>query len=462
MDFAQKALKDVTLFPFWLDSKDAPHVTTELIGRTEADLVIVGGGFTGLWAAILAKETNRECDVVLIEGGKVAYGASGRPGAIVSTSLMHGLRNAVRIFPKDIAELEQLSKDNMEGFLDSLKRYNIDAHQNWGGELTVAIGDGRIRDIEDEYELHRRYGHDVTLLNKEQIKAEVNSPLYSAAVWNKKQSGTVHPVRLAWGLKAAAVKLGVRLHEYSPMESVEDLGTSIVIRTHDGAVRSPKVLLCTNAFAAGHSHIKRRVVAIRDRIVATEPLKKDQLDGIGWNNRQGVYDTRTQMNYMRMTKDNRIIFGGRLAYYYGGNTDPCGDRIVKPYFRLADAFQKTFPQLSDIRFTHAWGGPIALTTRMAVHFQEYYNGKMVWAGGYSGFGVSASRFGARIGLAKLEKSNSAETKLDFATTMPNRVPPEPFRWIGSKITLYALDTADEKGGWRNLWIKFIHSLGFPL
>lgn len=462
MDFLQQALKDVTLFPFWLDSKDVPTVEVQLIGKTQAELVIVGGGFTGLWAAILAKEENHERDVLLIESGKVAYGASGRPGAIVSTSLMHGLRNAVRLFPEDIVELERLGKQNMEGFLDSLERYNIDAHQSWGGELTVAIGDERIRDIEEEYELHRRYGHEVTLLGKEQVQAEVNSPLYSAAVWSKKQSGTVHPARLAWGLKAAAIKLGVRLHEHSPMESMEDNGAAMVIKTHDGEIQSPKVLLCTNAFAAGHAHIKRRVVAIRDRIIATEPLNREQLNSIGWNNRQGVYDTRTQMNYARMTKDDRIIFGGRLAYFYGGNTDPPGDRVVKPYFRLAGAFHKTFPQLSDIRFTHAWGGPIGLTTRMAVHFQEYCKGKVVWAGGYSGFGVSTSRFGARIGLAKLEKSNSPETKLDFATTMPDRVAPEPFRWIGSKITLYALDTADEKGGWRIHWIRFVRALGFPL
>lgn len=462
MDFARNALKDVTLFPFWLDSEDAPAVEPQLIGGTEADLVIVGGGFTGLWAAIQAKEADPGCDVVLIEGGKVAYGASGRPGAIVSTSLMHGLHNAVRIFPNDIAELERLGQENIAGFLDTLKRHDIDAHQTWGGELTVAIGDERIPEIQEEYELHRRYGHEVSLLNKEQVQAEVNSPLYSAAVWNKKQSGTVNPARLAWGLKAAALKLGVRLYEHSPMEALEDEGSAMLLRTHDGSVRAPKVLLCTNAFTSGHDHIKRRVACIRDRIVATEPLSDAQLARIGWQNRQGVYDTRTQLNYTRMTKDNRIIFGGRLAYYYDGATDPAGDRVVEPYERLATAFHKTFPQLDDIRFTHAWGGPIALTTRMAVHYQTYYGGKAVWAGGYSGFGVSTSRFGARVGLAKLDGKDLPELKMDFATTMPNRIPPEPFRWLGAQITLYALDTADEKGGWRKPWIKFVHALGFPL
>lgn len=462
MDFAQKALADVTLFPLWLDNAAAPTVEPQLIGRTQADLLVVGGGFTGLWAAVLAKEADPGRDVVLIEAGKVAYGASGRPGAIVSTSLMHGLHNAVRIFPDDIEELERLGQDNMAGFLDTLERHGIDAQQTWGGELTVAIGDERLPDIAEEYELHKRYGHDVELLDKAQEQSEVNSPLYSGAVWSKKLSGTVHPAMLAWGLKAAAIRLGVRLHEMTPMETIDDAGSHLVVKTHDGEIRTRKILLCTNAFAAGHKHIKRRVVGIRDRIIATELLSDEQVARIGWANRQGVYDTRTQLNYSRMTKDNRITFGGRLTYYYGGDTDPAGDRVVEPYHRLAMAFHHTFPQLDDIRFTHAWSGPIALTTRMAVHFQSYHGGRVIWAGGYSGFGVSTSRFGARIGLARLDGLDLPELKLDFATTMPNRIPPEPFRWLGSKITLYALDTADEKGGWRHAWLKFVHAMGFPI
>lgn len=198
-DLSQHALTNVTLFPFWLDNPEAPSVEPQLIGRTQADLLVVGGGFTGLWAAIQAKEADPGRDVVLIEGSKVAYGASGRPGG---------------------------------------------------------------------------------------------------------------------------------------------------------------------------------------------------------------------------------------------------------YERLAGAFFKTFPQLGDLRSTHAWSGPIALTTRMAVHIQRYYGNKAIYAGGYSGFGVSASRFGARLGLALLDGLDLPECKLDLATSMPNRIPPEPFRWIGSTITMYALDTADEKGGWR--------------
>ena len=461
-ELARSALTDVTLFPLWLDDSAAPAVEPQLIGRTEADLVIVGGGFTGLWAAIQAREADPRRDVVVIEAGKVAYGASGRPGGIVSTSIMHGLSNALRVFPKDLEVLEQLGHANMTGFLETLETHGIDCHAEWNGELTVAVGADKVGDLDHEYRLHIEHGHDAELLDREAVREQIDSPLYFGGVWSKKNSGIVHPARLAWGLKKTALSLGVRIHEISPMTAIKEQGSSLLVRTHDGEVHTPRVLLATNAFAAGHSKIRQRVAAIRDRIVATQPLSDEQLARIGWVNRQGVYDTRTQLNYTRLTKDNRIIFGGRPGYFYNNNTDPDADRHPRVYERLAAVFFRTFPQLDDVRFTHAWSGPIGLTTRMAVHFQRYYGNKVIYAGGYSGFGISASRFGARVGLALLDGSNDPETKLDLATTMPNWMPPEPFRWIGSMLTMYALDTADEKGGWRRPWLKFVTRLGFPL
>ncbi len=458
----QAALSDATLFPFWLDNPDAPAVEPQLIGRTEAELTIIGGGFTGLWAAIQAKEANPGRDVLLLEAGKVAYGASGRPGGIVSTSVMHGLSNALRIFPKDLEVLEQLGHDNLAGFTDSLKKYDIDCHDEWGGELTVAVGEENVTGLDQEYRLHKDHGHDAVLLDKDGIREQINSPLFFGGVWSRKNCGIVHPARLAWGLKKAAITLGVRLHEMSPMTELIDNGSSIVVRTHDGEVHTSKILLATNAFRAGPSKIRTRVAAIRDRIIATEPLSDEQMASIGWQNRQGVYDTRTQLNYMRLTKDNRIIFGGRLGYFYHGDTDPEADRRTQVYERLAGSFFRTFPQLGDVRFTHAWSGPIALTTRMAVHFQRYYDGKVIYAGGYSGFGVSTSRFGARIGLDLLDRKSAPELQLDFANSLPSWIPPEPFRWIGAQITMHALDTADEKGGWRIPWLKLVKKMGFPI
>lgn len=462
-DHARRALRDVKLFPFWLDNDAAPAVEQHLIGRTECDLLIVGGGFTGLWGAIQARQKNPGRDVVLIEQAKVAYGASGRPGGVFSTSVMHGLSNAKAIFPNDLEELERLGHENAEGFRRTLDEFKIDCHAEWGGELTVAVSPEHVEDLKPEFELHLEHGHDAVLLDADGVRQQVNSPLYHGGIWNRKASGTVHPALLAWGLKRAALALGVRLYELTPMTRIEDDGSALRVFTHHGQVRTPKVLFATNAFATGHPRIKSRVAAIRDRIVMTEPLNDEQMRSIGWANRQGVYDTRTQLNYSRLTRDNRILFGGRLGYFYDNDTDPAPDRESSHVFeRLAGAFFHTFPQLEDVRFTHAWSGPIALTTRMAVHFQRYHGGKAIYAGGYSGFGISGSRFGARIGLALLDGGDKPELKMDFATTEPNWIPPEPFRYIGARLTMYALDTLDEKGGWRHPWLRMVKALGFPL
>lgn len=462
MSFADTALVNVKFVPFWIDDASLKASEPALTNDIQTDLLIVGGGFTGLWASILAKEENPERDVVLIEADHIGHGASGRPGAIVSTSVMHGLSNAIRVFPNDIEALERLGHENMDGFLAAIERYKIDCDFEFGGELTVGIGSETDELLDEEFSLNQEHGHEVERLDEARTKAQVNSPIFTGAVWSKKRSGTVHPGKLVKGLEKAALSLGVQIHENTPLVSADDLAGKVSVTTDSGSILANKVLLATNAFAAGHKRIKSRVALVRDRLLATEPLTDAQMQSIGWANRQGIYDTRTQMNYMRLTKDNRIIFGGRLGYFFAGDPDPAEDKTREPYLRLAEAFHRTFPQLADVRISHAWSGPIGLTNRMAVHFQHYFDGKMIYAGGYSGFGVSASRFGARIGLAIADDRQLPELQLGFARSEPGWIPPEPLRWFGAKVTLYAMDTMDEKGGWRRPWIRFVEKLGFPL
>jgi len=460
---AHRALDGTRFTTYWLDSLGEVSCEPSLLENVSCDLLIVGGGFCGLWAAIHAKENDPGRDVVLIESKSIANGASGRPAAIMSTSVMHGIDNTERMFPNEVAELERLGSENMDGFQQTIEKYGIDCDVEWGGEMKVSIGDEGLPTVDEDYELYCKYGHDAVKLDRDQIQAELKSPIFHGAVWSKNRCGTVHPGKLVRGLKRVALELGVRIFEYTPhLDNAQKAG-HIEVRTPHGMVSAKKVLLATNAWAAGHKRIRSRVSAIRDRIVVTEPLTPEQLASIGWQNRQGIYDTRTQLNYMRLTKDNRILFGGRLDYFFGNNTDPAQDKSPAPFIRLVESFYRTFPQLqSEIKFSHAWSGPIGLTTRMAVHYQKYHDGNMIFAGGYSGFGVTATRFGARVGLAILDGVDIPETHMQFATTEPNYIPPEPFRWIGAKVTMYALDTLDAKGGWRVLWIKLVEKMGFPV
>jgi len=460
---AEVALEDTRFTTYWLDSLEAVEDKPPLQHNDKCDLLVVGGGFCGLWAALQAREQNPERSVVLIEAHSVANGASGRPAAIMSTSVMHGIDNTERIFPAEVAELERLGRENMDAFRATLERYAIDCDLEWGGEMKVSIGDQGLETIEEDHQLYLKYGHDAVKLDKQAVQAEIHSPIFHGGTWSKQRCGTVHPGKLVRGLKRAALSVGVRLYENTPMLATRKTASGICIDIPGATITARKVLLATNAWAAGHPHISRRVAAIRDRIVVTEPLGDEQMQKIGWHNRQGVYDTRTQLNYMRLTADNRILFGGRLDYFYNNDTDPAVDKTAQPFIRLVQSFYRTFPQLADdIRFAHAWSGPIGLTTRMAVHYQKYFDGNMVFAGGYSGFGVTASRFGARVGLAILDQQDIAETRMQFAQTLPNYIPPEPLRWLGAKITMYALDTIDEKGGWRKLWIAMVQKMGFPI
>lgn len=456
------SFSSVKLFPFWLDRPDAPTVERELIGRTKADLVIVGGGFTGLWAAVQAKEMDPSLDVVVLEAGKVAYGASGRAGGIVSTSVMHGLPNAVRVFPNDLDALEQLGQENLDGFKQAVERYGIDADLEWNGEMTVAVEERHLPQLKEDHELHLRHGHNVVLLDREQAQAQLASPLYAGAMWSRDRSGTVHPAKLAWGLKAAALRLGVRLHELTPQTRLEDCETHMVVHTPSGQVQAPRVLLGTGTANVGIPDINRRVVQVRDHVLATQPLTDEQLARIGWNNRQGVYDTRTQLNYYRLTRDNRIIFGGLVSYHFNGNPNPAQDAEEQTYYRLGEVFRKTFPQLDDVGFSHAWGGPIDYCSRGAVFARPYFGGKVVYVAGYTGFGVAGSRFGARMGLNMLLDRDSPERHLDIARTGVSLIPPEPLRWLGAKITFHAFDGADDQGGWKRMWINGIKRLGFPM
>ncbi|MEE4298090.1 MAG: FAD-dependent oxidoreductase, partial [Pseudomonadales bacterium] len=246
------ALRDVRFAPYWLDAPERPAPLPALDADLDIDLLIVGGGFTGLWAALQAQEADPGRRIALVEADRIGCGASGRPGAIVSTSVMHGLANAARTFPEDLDALERLGQENMDGLRATLERHRIDCDDDWGGELTVAIGEAAAKDLADEYALHREHGHDVELLDAAGVRAQIDSPLFSGGIWNRNRCGTVHPAKLAWGLRDAALALGVEIFERTPLDSIASARGRLLVRTPGRRIRARRVLLATNAFAAGH------------------------------------------------------------------------------------------------------------------------------------------------------------------------------------------------------------------
>ncbi|RQX55474.1 FAD-dependent oxidoreductase, partial [Micromonospora chalcea] len=225
-------------------------------------------------------------------------------------------------------------------------------------------------------------------------------------------------------------------------------------------VRARQVVLATNAFPPLLRRLRSWIVPVYDYALMTEPLTAAQRDAIGWRHRQGLADTGNQFHYYRLTADNRILFGGYDAiYHYGNRVAPALEQREATFTTLASHFFTTFPQLADVRFSHRWGGVIDTCTRFCAFFGTAYSGRLAYAAGFTGLGVGATRFGARVTLDLLSGTDTPLTRLDLVRRKPLPFPPEPVRSVGINLTRWSLARADARDGRRNLWLRTLDRLG---
>lgn len=232
------------------DDPARPGVRPPLRAATEADLCVVGGGYTGLWAALLAKERDPARDVVLLEGREVGWAASGRNGGFREASLTHGFDNGLARFPGELDVLERLGLENLEGIAATLHRHGIDAEWERTGSITMATARWQAEELREVHAQLLAHGRDdVTLLDAAEAQAEVASPTFLAGLVERDTCALVHPAKLAWGLRAACLRLGVRLFEQTPVTGLRAGGSAVALQTRTGVVRAHRVALGTNASA---------------------------------------------------------------------------------------------------------------------------------------------------------------------------------------------------------------------
>jgi glycine/D-amino acid oxidase-like deaminating enzyme len=445
--------------PFWLADLPSRDEHPPLDGVAEADLCIVGGGFTGLWAALHARSDDPARSVVLLEAGRVGEGASGRNGGFLSASLTHGLANGLTRFPGEMAELERLGLENFAGLRADLERHGIDAQFEEPGDLAVALEPHELEGLAEEAALLRRFGHDAEVLDREAVQAQVASPLYLAALWDRTGAALVHPGRLAEGLRSAVARAGVVVHERSPVVRLERAGAGVAVTTPTGTVRARRVLLATSAYPPLLGVLRRHLLPVYDYVLVSEPLG-DRRAAVGWDGRQGISDGGNQFHYYRLTADDRIVFGGFDAVYrFGGPVGAHLDDHEPTFGRLAQHFFAIFPQLEGLRFTHRWGGAIDTCSRFSVFFGTALGGRVAYAAGYTGLGVGASRFGARVALDLVDGRETPATRLRYVRRRPVPFPPEPLRTAVVAITQNRLAAADRHEGRRGLWLSTLDRLG---
>ena len=456
------AIADADQYPYWYDGTDEPETNPTLVRTESCDLCIVGGGYTGLWTAIIAKERDSSRDVVLIDSGACGSAASGRNGGFMDASLTHGIGNAIARWPDEVEILEELGWRNLNEIEASIARYDIDCDYERTGVIDVANAHhppSYLEEVRAEYELVKSYGYDVEWLDADAMQAQVHSPIYTGGLWSKSTSALVDPAKLAWGLKAAAEQLGVRVYEDTKATELKRDGMGVMVTTPLGVIRAGKVALATNAFRPLLRRLGNYVAPVYDYCMVTEPLTDDQLRSIGWENRQGLSDLANQFHYYRLTADNRILWGGYDAvYYWGGKVASELESRPETWAKLSAHFFETFPQLDEVKFSHAWGGVIDTSSRFTVFWGRAMGGRVAYAMGYTGLGVAASRFGAAVMLDLLHGRRSIATQTEFVRSKPLPFPPEPFRFVGIQATRWSLDQEDRTGK-RNLWLRGLDRMG---
>ena len=444
---------------YWLDGPRAAGPVLE--GRQTADVAIVGAGFTGLWTALALTERDPSLQVRVVEADIVGYGASGRNGGFVEPSLTHGLANGRLHFPDEVEELVRLGNDNFAGLLADADRFGVADAFERTGVIDVATQPWQVEGLVEDAQLYDGLGERHELLDADGMRAEVDSPTYLGGLHRPDAGALVHPGRLVRALAAEAVRRGVVIHEHSPVTGIEAAGPQAVVRTDVGEVLADRVVLATNAYS--HQVLRRTArhfVPVYDYVLLTEPLSTDQLARIGWKRRQGLADAANQFHYYRLTDDDRILWGGYDAIYrYGSKVGPACDHRRATYDLLARHFRATFPQLADVAFDRWWGGPIATTTRFTVTFGDALDGRVVYALGYTGLGVAATRFAGRVLTDKLLDPDSPLLDLRLTSTHPFPFPPEPLRWAGVQLTRRAIARADAREGRRGPWLGLLDRFG---
>ncbi|MPY60180.1 NAD(P)/FAD-dependent oxidoreductase [Streptomyces spongiae] len=457
-----KSLSEVQPVPYWLDDPARPRPEPALTGAETCDLLVVGGGYSGLWTALLAKERDPGRDVVLVEGREAGWAASGRNGGFCAASLTHGLANGLTRWPDEIHKLQELGARNLDEIEAAVARYSLDCDFERTGEIDVATEPHQAAALRAWHAETGRRGlaDGIEFLDAEAVREQVDSPTFLAGLHDRRGVAMLHPAKLAWGLKRACVGLGVRVHERTPALSLKPHGAGMAVHTPYGTIRARQVALGTNIFPNLVRRVRPYTVPVYDYALMTEPLTAAQLASVGWENRQGLGDSANQFHYFRLSADNRVLWGGYDAIYpYGGRVRAEYDDRPETYAKLAGHFFTCFPQLEGVRFTHAWGGAIDTCSRFSAFFGTAHQGRVAYAAGYTGLGVGATRFGADVMLDLLAGERTERTELEMVRKKPLPFPPEPFAWTGIALTRWSLARADAHGGRRNLWLKAMDRLG---
>jgi glycine/D-amino acid oxidase-like deaminating enzyme len=460
----------------------APHLVTAappLRGTTTADVVVVGGGYTGMWAALRIGELEPSARVVLVESEICGGGPSGRNGGFVTNWWDEYPTLLERYGPAGARAMGDAMESAVDEIGELCRTHGIDAWYTKAGSLSVSAAPAQDHAWDQAVEAVRGHGLGDRLvpLSAEEVAARVRSPVFRAGVFMP-GAATVQPAALARGLRRILLERGVTIHEGTAAVEIDGqrpgplgaLGSGarrapsrrgngvgfrpIRVRTTssagDGEVLAGAAILALNAWAAGWPWFARRLVTWSSYIVLTEPIP-DRLADIGWTGGEGLADGRFTLHYLRTTPDGRIAIGGGGGRAgFGGRIGPVFTDHLGDVRRAAAGLRRLFPSIADVRIEDAWGGPIDISADHLPWFGSVRGRPIHYGHGYSGNGVGPSLVGGRILAARaLERADDPALALPLAHGRPPRAfPPEPARFVGARLIREAAarrESMEERG-----------------
>jgi glycine/D-amino acid oxidase-like deaminating enzyme len=415
-----------------------------LEGDAEADVAIVGGGYTGLWTALALAEREPGLDVVVLEADQCGRGPSGRNGGFLHGYWSHLPRLRVRfgdVGALAVARAADAIVPRVRAFCEAR---GADVWFREGGLLRVSAAPAQDRSVERQAATARELGvpEEAVELSGEELAERIRSPRIRKGVFVR-DCATVQPARLVLALRRAAAE-SVRLHEHTRVTRVSEG----LVETERGRVRAREIVVAVNAVAAGWKPLRGRLTVFGSYVVLTEPAA-ELLKQIGWTGGEAVIDGRMFLHYFRATQDGRVLMGsGSGPIGFGGKIDGRFTEDEPTAARAEGGLRRLLPGLADAKITHAWGGPIDVSSDHLPFFGTVPGTRIHYGAGYSGHGVGPSWLGGQI-LARLALGVDDElTRLPLVTRRVPKLPPEPIRRLGGGVvraSIMACEEAEEDG-----------------
>jgi len=437
----ETARRNTSLWWDQLSTEEVSLVRPALTGVVNADVAIVGAGYTGLWTAYWTLKNSPTTKVVIIEREVAGFGASGRNGGWCSSYFPASMDKIARESGRNAAIAMQRTMDDIITEIGQvIEAEKIDCDWKHGGILSAVLSDVQLERATAEMQWWDSWGFgaDHTLLDLADARSRINVAGMRTVTYTP-HCARIQPAKLARGLARVVESMGATIFEHT---AAVDINPGVVT-CESGEVRASKIIRATEAYTSQFKRSHRDVVPVYSLMLATEPLSEEVWAQIGLKNGETFADHRHLIIYGQRTADNRIAFGGRGApYHYGSSIKPQHDRNAKTHAEIREVLVELFPILSDVKITHTWGGPLGVPRDWYATVGLDPTTGLGWGGGYVGDGVGSSALAGHTLADLITGVDSARTTLPWVNRRSQRWEFEPFRWLGTNIGLKVMTAAD--------------------